>query len=222
MPVSPSEANRLERTIEATLGANGSLVASVQEKSIGHAAASERREFHDIPRTEYEKLIEAWVNLSVSGARVSNISAIDDPAASQFTLKADVAAPNYAQLMQNRLLVFKPAIVSRRSSVLLTEPQRKHPIMLPSRDFTETVRVKLPAGFEVDELPDPVKLQTEFGTYSAVHSVENGNLVYTRLLSLRGAPGDTQEPRNRRAGPTGRCSGAGPRAAARPPGRGRQ
>jgi Domain of Unknown Function with PDB structure (DUF3857)/Transglutaminase-like superfamily len=182
MPVSPSEANRLERTVEAALGPDGSLTASVREQSIGHSAAAERREYHAFSRTEYERLIETWVGRSVSGARVSNISVAED--SGNFTLRADFATRNYGQLMQNRLLIFKPAIVSRRSSLFLTEPQRRHPIMLPSQAYKETVRVKLPAGFQVDELPDPVKLQTEFGAYSAVHTVENGELVFTRLLTL--------------------------------------
>jgi Domain of Unknown Function with PDB structure (DUF3857)/Transglutaminase-like superfamily len=185
MPVSPSEANRLERTVEATLGADGSLSASVREQSIGHSAVAERREYHAFSRTEYEKLIEAWVGRSVSGARVSNVSVTDDASTGNFTLKTDFAARSYGQLMQNRLLIFKPAIVSRRTSLFLTESQRRHPIMVRSQAYTETVRVKLPPGFQVDELPDPVKMQTEFGTYSATHTVENGDLIFTRLLTLR-------------------------------------
>ena len=62
--------------------------------------------------------------------------------------------------MQNRLLVFNPAIVSRREALFLTEAKREHPIVLDSHTFTEVVRVKLPAGFDVDEMPDAVKLDT--------------------------------------------------------------
>ena len=38
MPASPSEANRLERIVEAVLGPDGSLTAKVSERSIGHSA----------------------------------------------------------------------------------------------------------------------------------------------------------------------------------------
>jgi hypothetical protein len=41
--------------------------------------------------------------------------------------------------------------VSRREALALTESTRQHPIVLTPRAFTETVRVKLPAGFDVDE-----------------------------------------------------------------------
>lgn len=185
MPASPSEANRLERIVEAVLGPDGSLAAIVSERSIGHSATMERREFHSLQKTEYQKMIEAWVSRSVTGARVSNVSATDDESEGKFTLNAEFAAPRYGQLLQNRLLMFKPAMVSRRTSLLLTDTQRKYPIMVPSQAYTETVRVRLPAGFVVDELPDPVKLQTEFGTYSANFTIQTGELIFTRLLTLR-------------------------------------
>jgi hypothetical protein len=87
--------------------------------------------------------------------------------------------------MQDRLLVFNPAIVSRRESVFLTEPSRTHPVVLDSRAFTETVRVKLPPGFLVDELPDQVKLDTSFGSYKTSYEVKSGELVFVRSLAQR-------------------------------------
>ena len=87
--------------------------------------------------------------------------------------------------MQDRLLVFKPAVVARREALSLTEPTRKYPVVLDSHAFTETVRMKLPAGFEVDELPDPVKLDTAFGSYKTSYVVKDGELVFTRALAQR-------------------------------------
>jgi len=49
--------------------------------------------------------------------------------------------PNYAQLMQNRLLVFKPAVVSRRDELSLTDSRRTYPVVLRSNAYSETVRV---------------------------------------------------------------------------------
>jgi hypothetical protein len=120
----------------------------------------------------------------VTGAKVSDITA-DDSRAGTFELRAGLAAPRYGQLMQNRLLVFKPAIVSRRTSLFLTSATRKHPIMLQSQAYSETVRIKLPTEFRVDELPDASKLETTFGSYSAAYVVENGELVFTRSLSVQ-------------------------------------
>ncbi|MFN7930398.1 MAG: hypothetical protein U0Y68_21230 [Blastocatellia bacterium] len=57
--------------------------------------------------------------------------------------------------MRGQLLVFKPVIVARRDSLDLTATARHHPLVLDAEAFTETVRVKLPSGFEVDESPTP-------------------------------------------------------------------
>ena len=84
--------------------------------------------------------------------------------------------------MQGRLLVFKPAIVSRRESLSLTEAKRKHPIVIRSTAYSETVRMQLPAGFVVDEMPDPVKLVTSFGSYATTYEVKDGQLLFTRKL----------------------------------------
>jgi len=87
--------------------------------------------------------------------------------------------------MQNRLLVFKPAIVSRRESLFLTEAKRKHPVVLKSNAYSESVSVKLPEGFVVDEMPDPVKLDTSFGTYSTTYEAKDGQVLFTRKLVQR-------------------------------------
>lgn len=87
------------------------------------------------------------------------------------------------QLMQNRLLVFKPTVASRTNSVYLTEKLRKHPVMLDSNSFNEKVTFSLPAGFAVDEMPDPVILATAFGKYSTTYEVKNEKLIFTRSLT---------------------------------------
>jgi hypothetical protein len=83
------------------------------------------------------------------------------------------------------LLVFKPAVVSRREDLSLTAPARKHPVVLHANAYSETVKVQLPSGFAVDEMPDPVKLETPFGSYKTSYEVVNGELVFKRQLSQR-------------------------------------
>jgi hypothetical protein len=41
----------------------------------------------------------------------------------------------------------------------------------------------LPAGFAVDEVPDPVKLETSFGTYNTSYEVKGNELIFRRKLS---------------------------------------
>jgi hypothetical protein len=184
MPVTPPESNQMERQVEVTLAPDGSLTGTIHERSTGQSAVDERRLFNHLSRPEYVKAIEEWITRGATGAQVSKVEPVDQSADGRFTLDVDFNAQNYAQNMQNRLLVFKPAIVSRRESLFLTEPLRKHPVVLDSNAYTETVRVKLPDGFDVDELPDALKLDTAFGNYAASYEVKEGHLVFTRKLTL--------------------------------------
>ncbi len=185
MPESPSEANSIAREIRASLGADGAMTASIQERATGQRAVAYRREFRGRSRPDYVKVIEGWVTSSATAARVSTVNPVDRNAEGKFDLDVDFAALGYGQLMQDRLLVFNPAIVSRGRLVQFTEPARRHPVVLKSDTFTETVRVKLPVGFEVDELPDALKLDAPFGSYKATYEVKDGELVYTRSLAQR-------------------------------------
>jgi hypothetical protein len=183
MPTLPPEASSFDRQAEVVLEPQGTITATVRERASGQAAASSRRQFRDLSSAQYLKLIEGWVASGATGAKVSRIDPKDNNEGGRFDLDVDFTAFNYAQLMQNRLLVFKPAIVSRRDSLQLTELTRKQPIVLDARNFKETIRIKLPEGFEVDELPDALKLDTSFGSYNTSYLVKDGQLVFTRNLT---------------------------------------
>jgi len=99
--------------------------------------------------------------------------------------KLDRSSASYAQTMRGNLIVFKPAIVGRRSSLLLTDAKRQHPVVLESQAYSETVRLKLPAGFDVDEIPDAAEMNQPFGNYAAKFEVKDGHLIFRRTLVLK-------------------------------------
>jgi hypothetical protein len=185
MPVMPSQANGYERQIEATLAADGSLSARIHEKSLGSWASDYRSTFRHVSPQAYMKIIEGWISSGATAAKISNVDPQDNSIDGRFDLSIDFSATNYGQLMQNRLLVFKPTIVSRREALTLTEAKRMYPVVLQAHAYTEILHLKLPAGFDVDELPDAVKLETAFGSYQTTYDVKNGELIFTRTLAQR-------------------------------------
>jgi hypothetical protein len=186
MPVTPPEANRLEREADVVLTADGSIAAKLSERSVGQSAVRERALFRRLSRPDYQKVIEGWVTTSgATMAKFSKIEPADDRSEGRFSLDVEFSAERYAQTMQNRLLVFKPVIVSHTDLLSVEAGERKHPVVLHSKAYTETVRVKLPEGFEVDELPDALKLDSDFGSYAATFEVSGGQLVFKRTLVQR-------------------------------------
>ena len=187
MPSTAPEVNKMIRTSNVTLTAEGAITATLTERSIGQSAVEERGLFKALARPEYEKRIERWITRGITGAKISKMSPVDSQADGKFALDVDFTASNYAQSMRGKLLVFKPSLVSQRNGLDLTSPIRKNPIVLQSEAFSETVRVKLPEGFEIDEMPDATKLETAFGKFSTSYEVKDGHLIFIRNLEVRNA-----------------------------------
>lgn len=187
MPATPPEANRLERLVEAELSDSGELMARLSERSFGQAAVGERRLFKRGARPQYLKNLERWITQTVPSANLLKAEPVDDAIAGKFALDVEFKSPHYAQSMRGKLLVFKPAIVSRHSAIFLTDIKRKHPVVLEAKAYSETVKIKLPAGFEADEWPEAVELNQPFGNYAAVCAVQDGQLIFKRTLVLKAA-----------------------------------
>ncbi|HSK62354.1 MAG TPA: DUF3857 domain-containing protein [Pyrinomonadaceae bacterium] len=185
MPVTPPEMNQLERTTTLQLQADGAIAGMIQENANGQTAAIMRTKFRQLSKPEFNGMIEHWLTAGATSARLNKIEPADNHGDGKFTLNVEFSARAYGQLMQDRLLVFKPAVVSRREGLTLTAPQRRHPVVLRANAYSETVKVQLPVGFAVDEVPDPVKLETAFGSYTTSYEVVGGELVFKRQLSQK-------------------------------------
>lgn len=185
MPETPPGMNRLERTATLALTADGAIAGRIQEQAQGQTAARYRSEFRQLSKPDYNGMIERWLTNGASNARLAKIEPSDSASDGRFSLNVEFSANSYAQLMMGRLLVFKPAIVSRREGLSLTASQRKHPVVLRAVAYSETVKVQLPSGFAVDEVPDAVKVDTAFGSYATTYEVKEGHLIFKRQLEQK-------------------------------------
>ncbi|HEY6660435.1 MAG TPA: DUF3857 domain-containing protein [Pyrinomonadaceae bacterium] len=183
MPVTPPEMNQLERIATLALDADGGIAGQIKEQANGQTAARFRTEFRRLSKPEYTGMIERWLSTGATSAHLNKMEPSDNSTDGRFTLNVEFSAKTYGQLMQDRLLVFKPAVVSRREGLSLTASTRKHPVVLRANAYSETVRVQLPAGFAVDEVPDAVKIETPFGSYVTSYEVKNNELIFKRQLS---------------------------------------
>jgi hypothetical protein len=185
MPVTSPEFDTLERHIEVQLLDSGMIAGTIREKAYGQTSAYFRREHRSLSPAEYRKVIEGWLTRGATGAQLVKLDTRDRPSDWGFDIEVEFAAARYGQLMQNRLLVFKPIIVGRRNGIYLTEPQRSNPIELESNSMRETIAYSLPAGFVIDEIPEAVKIDSQFGSYSANFEVKDGKLLINRKITLR-------------------------------------
>lgn len=181
-PLDPA-ARRVERRSEVTLSSDGGITVQVHERNIGEEAIANRRLLRTRTLPEYEKLIERWISSGVNAAAISRLEP-KEAGPAEFLLDFDFAAARYAQLMQGRLLVFRPSILAHRGQPNLNQTSRKTPIMLEGESFSDSIEVRLPEGFIVDELPEPARMKTPFGSWEASAQVKDGKLVFLRSLQL--------------------------------------
>lgn len=182
MPITSPETNLLERNVEVSLANDGSIKGIIREIANGQESTIFRAQRRLLSADDYNKLIEAWLTRGATGAQLGKITSNDKHADASFDLDVEFSAPRYAQLMQDRLLVFKPVIVGRRGGIFLTEIKRDQPVMLDSNSMKETVTFNLPNGFVVDEMPDAVTLETPFGKYTTRYEAKDNKLIFTRSL----------------------------------------
>lgn len=185
MPVLPPEDNRLERSAEATLAPDGSLQGTIHEFAFGQTASRYRARSRMMSAAEYKLEMEDWLTRRVTGAKLSKILPVDKPLETgRFDVEMDFAASNYAQIMQGRLMMFRPAFVGRLDQLVVGDGKRFHPVLLDASAYSETVKVKLPEGFIVDEMPDGGKFKAPFGEYAVSYEVKDGFLLFNRRLTL--------------------------------------
>ena len=184
MPVTPADFNAWNRETEITLGSDGSIKGIIRERTSGQESRPARTMLRSMSNVDFSKVIERWLTRGATAARLDKITPKDRQSDAAFDMDVEFSAPNYGQLMQNRLLVFKPAVMSRTNSVYLTEKNRQYPVMLESNSFNEKATFNLPAGFDVDEIPNAVSLQTPFGKYATTYEVKGSKLIFTRSLTM--------------------------------------
>lgn len=183
MPVTPPDSDVLDRKINVSLTEAGALEGSISERAMGQTSTVLRRELRELSAADYKKGLEGWLTRGATGAQLVSFKPLDKQSENGFDLDVQFAVPRYAQLMQNRLLVFKPVVVSRRNGSSLTEAKRTTPIELGSNSMRETATFTLPAGFVIDEMPTAVSLSTQFGSYSTKYEAKDGKLIFTRLMT---------------------------------------
>jgi hypothetical protein len=185
-PAVSAEGNMLKREVQARLSEDGAIEADIREYLSGSSASENRSLYSRLTREEYRKVIERWVARGAPGSSVSKIEA-GEQGDGGFFVNVEMSSPRYSKLMGRQLLVFKPALVARRSGTSLTSNERKYPVVLNADAYSETVEVELPPGFSVDEMSEPVTLETDFGSYEADWRTEDGKLYFNRSMKINNA-----------------------------------
>ncbi|GGG93701.1 DUF3857 domain-containing protein [Silvibacterium dinghuense] len=193
LPVLGPETSTTERTAEFELGTDGSLKGDVKVERFGSLASGMRRLYtmHDQKETResLEKSLRSdFPEFDVTSQKTGDVRTLEKP----FAVEYGVSVPGYARQAGNFLLL-RPRVLGSDAMAIGDAP-RALPIEFSGlEERKDTFTVKLPAGYSVDEVPEPVHLETDFATYDSSVEVKSGEVVYHRdyrLKKLELAAGD--------------------------------
>lgn len=185
MPELPAAAKRIESSVEATLEVDGRLAAKVQRQYFGQSAVPLRGVQTYLGSEELQKAFETGFARRLGATTVRNVSTTARLEENRFSLNLDLAAERFAQNMQGRLYVVRPGLLASGGEYSLPAKERTAPVKLEADLRQDSIRIKMPPGFKVDELPAPVKLETPYGTLQASWTVDSGEIVMTQALEIR-------------------------------------
>jgi transglutaminase-like putative cysteine protease len=185
-PLLPPETNIVANTGRFVLAPDGSLSGEFAETLSGQHAIHSRgmfRNSNDKQRTEH---FENYLGNSLKNFTLqsTSIEQLDD-LQKDLLLNLKFAAPGYAQTRGSLMLV-RPRVLGEKSFSLDHRKPRLYPVEFDGTSKeTDVYEIELPAGYTVDDIPEPVKTDVGFASYQSKFEVTGTKLRYSREYTLR-------------------------------------
>jgi hypothetical protein len=185
LPVMTPAADRVEHSIHAQLAADGSLDASVVEQRFGYAAERPRVTFTEGSQQQQRDYLEKRLRDDLNSVSIEKFAAEHTSDLSRpLELDYSFRTVNYGRSAGDLLLV-RPRILGSDAWSLPREP-RAWPIDLSAvQTRSDHIDLALPPGYVVDELPEPVSLDTDFASYHSAVTADSDTLHYTREYTVK-------------------------------------
>ena len=185
LPVLSPELNTVRRSATFQLDADGTLKGSVTEKRFGDLSEDTRYYFTHLDEKKQQEYIDRiagrdFASASITDLKAQNMEALNKDMTTSFKVSAAHFATNAGPLLMVRPRVLgslAPPVDHKKRKVGV---DLEH-TMLASDSFD----IEIPAGYVVDELPDPVKVDMGFASYESSTVVQGKTLHYTRTYTVR-------------------------------------
>jgi hypothetical protein len=194
VPLLDAATNRLFRTATLSLNPSGDLIGEVQEVRWGGPAVQNREAYLTASPADRQKVLESSLgssltNFSLTSAQLGNLEKYDDNLMVHYKFAVDAYAKTAGDL-----LIIRPRVIGEKGSSILTGKPRKYPIEFTEATLqTDSFDITLPAGYVVDELPQPVDAKCDFASYKSNVEVKDNILHYKRTYEIKGVVVPTEK-----------------------------
>jgi transglutaminase-like putative cysteine protease len=184
LPSLPASANRIESSVRGVLDESGRLTGRVERGYFGQSGVALRTVEKFGGESELRKRFELSYARRLPGTSLAKVTTNVKPEDNMLAVSLDLAADRFGQVLQGRLFVVRPGLLTSGGEYAFTSKQRATPIQLESDLRTDSIRIKTPAGFKLDELPQRASVESPYGKIQASWAVEDGEIVMQETLEI--------------------------------------
>ncbi len=185
LPVLGADSSRIERRVEAEITGGGGANAVIRSVYHGQAAAGWMMIETRLGADEVRKRWERMLSRRAGGVTVAGVKSEAKDGA--YTATVEYSLRQLGKLMQGRLLIVTPGMLAPEPEYRFAERERREPVELRASSRTDSVVIKAPDGFTVDELPAEVNQSGQFGSFQASWRVEGALLLFEQKLKVNDA-----------------------------------
>jgi hypothetical protein len=180
LPVLGPDTNGTDRKGSFTLSADGVLNGTVDTSHSGPEGADFRMFLKYTDAKERDEFWEKYVGRDLPGVSLDSFQFVQPPSLDKpMEFHYAVTVPQYAHAAGPLLLV-RPRVVGD-DAIPFDDKPRTLPIALDATGrWHDSFDITLPAGYVVDETPDPVDVDTDFASYHSSISAKGNVLHYQR------------------------------------------
>ncbi|MBS1816017.1 MAG: DUF3857 and transglutaminase domain-containing protein [Acidobacteria bacterium] len=185
LPVLSPENNLVRRTASFHLDNAGVLSGTVMETRSGDIAKDWRYVYTYGTLKQQEAIRDSVLGRDLTSFQLTDVK-VENAASllKDLTVSYRIEADHFVQHAGNLLMV-RPRVIGS-TGYTLNHKKREIPIDLgESKLVQDEYEIELPAGYAVDELPAPVKVDMGFAEYESQSEVKDGKLHYKRTYTVR-------------------------------------
>ncbi|HEX8812266.1 MAG TPA: transglutaminase, partial [Terracidiphilus sp.] len=189
MPVLAASSGGVAREGKFALAEDGSLSGELDERRTGDDAQRERISIKYSDAKELREEIERRVGADLPGLtfkdyQFASVTDLDKP----LDLTMKISAANYAH-SAGPLLLLRPRVLGSHVHAVpdvMDGKPRLYPIVLGHPGtWKDSFDITLPAGYAVDDTPEPVSVDVEFASYKSTVTAKGSTLHYESEYVVR-------------------------------------
>lgn len=186
LPVTTPDLNKIHRNAKLTLLPDGTLQGEIEEVRSGYLAMNGRAYLQHETQTDRKKLLEHFWGPNLGGFQIDTFNLENENDIDKdLVLRYKFTASHYAKTAGPLLLV-RPRVVGEMAGAFDVTKPRHYAYEFDAPFLrSDSVEIKLPDGYSVDELPEPAKAIFPFAEYTSKAEKEGNILKYSREYKMQ-------------------------------------